>query len=175
MCTTLPTLFPYFIISYAVLHVHTFLRLRVTVCYCACAVCACGLQSTVECVHNFGVNVFIDEVTSNRILDWISILWRKGQGGSKSFTEINTLFARYCAFYLPDWAKSEWLCCIYERPSLVFSTAAKRTSSEPPSSRLKTSHGCGLLALSDCKIWRQSSLTRPWTCNSPCWHVVIRC
>ena len=70
------------------------LRLRVTVCYCACAVCACGLQSTVEGVHDFGVNFFIAEVTSNRILEWISILRRKGQGSSKSFTEINILFVR---------------------------------------------------------------------------------
>ena len=53
---------------------------------------------------------FIAELTSNRISDWISILRRKGQGGSKSFTEINILFVRYCAFYLPDLVKSEWLC-----------------------------------------------------------------
>ena len=32
------------------------LRLWVTVCYCACAVCACGLQSTLKCVRDFGVN-----------------------------------------------------------------------------------------------------------------------
>ena len=43
------------------------LRLRVTVCYCACMVCTCGLQSTVECVHDFG-NFFIAEATSNRII-----------------------------------------------------------------------------------------------------------
>ena len=71
---------------------------------------ACGLQSTVECVRNFGVNFFIAEVTSNCILDWTSILQRKGQGSSKRFTEINILFVRYCAFYLPDQAKSEWFC-----------------------------------------------------------------
>ena len=53
---------------------------------------------------------FIAEVTSNRILDWTSILRRKGQSGSKCFTELNILFVRYCAFYLPDRAKSEWLC-----------------------------------------------------------------
>ena len=86
------------------------LRLRVTVCYCECVVRTCGLQSTVKYVRDFGVNFFIAEVTSNCILDWTSILQRKGQGGSKSFTEINILFMRYCAFYLPDLAKSEWLC-----------------------------------------------------------------
>ena len=48
---------------------------------------------------------FIAEVTSH-ILDCTSILRRKGQGGSKSFTEINILFVRYCAFYLPDLAKA---------------------------------------------------------------------
>ena len=94
---------------------------------------------------------FIAEAST---LDWNSILQRKGQSGSKSFTEINILFMRYCAFYLPDKAKSKWLCGMNDHPSF-FPTAAKRTRSEPPSSQLKTSHGCcqaGLLALSDCKI-----------------------
>ena len=62
---------------------------------------------------------FITEVTSNRILDWTSILRRKGQGGSKSFTEINILFVRfrYCMFNLPGWAKSEWLCGMNDHQS----------------------------------------------------------
>ena len=92
---------------------------------------------------------FIAEVTSNHILDWISILQRKGHGGSKRFTEINILFVRYWAFYLPDRAKSEWLCGMNDHHSVF------QRRSEPPSSQLKTSHGCcqaGLLALSDCKI-----------------------
>ena len=45
---------------------------------------------------------FIAEVTSNRILDWTSILRRKGQGSVKTFTEKNFLFVIYCAFYLSD-------------------------------------------------------------------------
>ena len=44
--------------------------------------------------------LFIAEVTSNRILDWISILRRMGLGSSKSFTAINILFVRYCVFYV---------------------------------------------------------------------------
>ena len=75
----------------------------------------CAL-ATVKCVRDFGVNFFIAEVTSNRILDWTSILQRKGQGGSKRFTEINILFMIYWAFYLPDQAKSEWLCGMNDRP-----------------------------------------------------------
>ena len=71
-------------------------RLRITVNSGMCA----------RLWHQF----FSAEVTSNRILHWISILQRKGQGGSKRFTEINILFVRYCVFYLPDQAKSEWLC-----------------------------------------------------------------
>ena len=34
-------------------------------------------------------------VTSNLLLDWTSILQRKGQDGSKRFTETNILFMRY--------------------------------------------------------------------------------
>ena len=63
-----------------------------------------GFEASVVCTCGFTVNsgmcvrlrrqFFITEVTPNRILDWISILRRKGQGGSKCFTEINILFVR---------------------------------------------------------------------------------
>ena len=89
------------------------LRLQVTVCYCACAVRACNSEMCARLWRQF----FIADLTSNRILDWTSILRRKGQGGSKGFTEINILFMRYCAFYLPDQAKSEWLCGMNDHPS----------------------------------------------------------
>ena len=91
-----------------------------------------GLQSTVECVCNFGINFFITEVTSNRILDWTSILQRKGQGSSKRFTQINILFVRYCVFYLPDWAKSGWLCNMNDHHSFFQWQQSKPTLSCHP-------------------------------------------
>ena len=75
---------------------------------------------------------FIAELTSNRILDWISILRRKEQGGSKSFTEINILFVRYCAFYLPDLAKSEWLCGMNDHHSFFQRQRSEVAPSRPP-------------------------------------------
>ena len=75
---------------------------------------------------------FIAELTSNRISDWISILRRKGLGGSKSFTEINILFVRYCAFYLPDLAKSEWLCGMNDHHSFFQRQRSEVTPSRPP-------------------------------------------
>ena len=74
---------------------------------------------------------FIAELTSNRISDWISILRRKGQGGSKSFTEINILFVRYCAFYLPDLAKSEWLCGMNDHHSFFQQQRSEVAPSRP--------------------------------------------
>ena len=94
---------------------------------------------------------FIAEVTSNRILDW-TILRRKGQGGSNSFAEINILFVTYYAFYLPDQAKSEWLCGMNDHLSFFQRQQSKLAPSRPP---VSCNHGCcqaGLLALSDCKI-----------------------
>ena len=78
---------------------------------------------------------FIAELTSNRILDWISILRRKGLGGSKSFTDINILFVRYCAFYLPDLAKSEWLCGTNDHHSFFEWQRSEVAPSRPPVSR----------------------------------------
>ena len=75
---------------------------------------------------------FIAEVTSDHILDWISILRRKGQGGSKSITEINILFVRYCAFYLPDRAKSEWLCGMNNHHSIFQRQRSELAPSRPP-------------------------------------------
>ena len=106
------------------------LRLRVTVRYCACAVRACNSKMCVRLWRQF----FIAEVTSNRILDWTSILQRKGQGGSKSFTEINILFVRYCVFYLPDQVKSEWLyvCGMNDHPSFFQRQRSELAPSRPP-------------------------------------------
>ena len=85
-----------------------------------------------EMCARFWRQFFIAELTSNRISDWISILRRKGQGGSKSFTEINILFVRYCAFYLPDLAKSEWLCGMNDHHSFFQRQRSEVAPSRPP-------------------------------------------
>ena len=75
------------------------------------------------------LNFFIAEA---RTFDWTSILRRKGQGGSKRFTEINILFVRYCAFYMPDQAKSEWLCGMNDHHSFFQWQRSELAPNRPP-------------------------------------------
>ena len=104
--------------------------------------------------------IFITELKSNRILDYEE----RGRVAQNVYQDKHPV--REILGVLLAWSGEKRMALWYEWPSLDFPMTAKGTGSEPPSSRLKTSHGCcqaGLFALSDCKIWRQNSPTRPWT------------
>ena len=136
------------------------LRLRVTVCYCACAVRACNSEMCARLWRQF---FFIAEVTSNR---WNGLQFYKERAGRLETFYRDKHPVREILGVLLAWSGEKRMAMLYEQPSLVFPTAAKRTRSKPPSSQLKNFRGCcqaGLLALSDCKIWRQKLPTWPWT------------